>query len=127
MARTFLNLICDRGSWGKLLTLLPERHRFSCPDKYDKELVDRHGRPVFLQAIGFDAHVYPPGEVGAIHGGRYTIVKNTERYGEFGPELPAEFAVGGLTLEQAIELAARLSNYEAGCDYAYYVKEDPEA
>lgn len=58
--------------------------------------------------------------------GVYTIVKNDDRYPGIGWEFPAAFEVIGLTLVQAMELAARLSNHEAGCDYAYYCSEDPD-
>lgn len=56
----------------------------------------------------------------------YTIIKNTERYGDIGRELPNQFKIVGVSLKQAIEIAERLSNHEAGCDFAYYCKEDPE-
>ena len=59
----------------------------------------------------------------------YTIIRNDERYSlnENSKEiLPQKFTVGGLTFEQAQELAERLSNRHAGCDYAFYVEGDPE-
>jgi len=60
MEKPFFNFLCaDRKTWLDLLTLIQERDRFSCPDKYDQELLDKYGRPLFISAMGFDAHVYP--------------------------------------------------------------------
>lgn len=56
----------------------------------------------------------------------FTIIKNTQRYPGIDPKMPNVILTTG-TLEQAIELAERISNWNAGCDYAaYYVIEDPE-
>lgn len=51
----------------------------------------------------------------------FTIKKNTDRYGEIDRNLPDEFTVEGLTEKQADEIADRLTNRNAGCDYAWYV------
>ena len=54
------------------------------------------------------------------------IVKNTERYGkDLDRLMPSRISCDG-TIEQARELAQRLSNWNAGCDYAYYVVGDGE-
>ena len=58
--------------------------------------------------------------------GTYAIVKNTERYPGIGFEFPQSFQVSGLSIHQACILADRLTNYEAGCDYAYYCLVEPE-
>ncbi len=58
--------------------------------------------------------------------GTYTIVKNSDRYPGIGWEFPESFKVSGLSLHQAMILADRLTNHEAGCDSAYYCKEAPE-
>lgn len=55
----------------------------------------------------------------------YTITKNVDRYPGIGWEFPESFHVAGLNLRQARILADRLTNYEAGCDYAYFCEEDP--
>ena len=55
----------------------------------------------------------------------WTIIKNVSRYPGIAPYHPdIIFCVG--TLEQARQLAEDLSNYQAGCDYAFYVEHDPE-
>ncbi len=50
----------------------------------------------------------------------WAIIKNVARYEGIDPKMPDIIACFG-TLEQARELAERLSNWNAGCDYAYYV------
>lgn len=52
----------------------------------------------------------------------YIIVKNTDRYPGIGKGYPDEFLVEGLTAEQADLLAFQMSNHEAGCQYAFYVR-----
>ncbi len=54
----------------------------------------------------------------------WIIVKNTDRYPGIDPKLPSHVICYG-TKEQAEELAKRLSNWNAGCDYSWYV-EEPE-
>lgn len=56
----------------------------------------------------------------------FTIRKNSERYEGVDRLLPEEFTISGLSLAQAREVARRLSNYNAGCDYSWYVDGDPE-
>ncbi len=57
-------------------------------------------------------------------GDEFTIKRNSDRYGDFEKrDIPAEFTVSDLTGAQAQEIARALSNYHAGCDYAYYVEE----
>ena len=58
--------------------------------------------------------------------GTYTIVKNSERYPGIGWAFPESFQVIGISLHQAKILAERLTNHEAGCDYAYFCKEDAD-
>ena len=53
------------------------------------------------------------------------IIKNTDRYPGIDPKMPSVIMCNG-TLEQARELAERLSNWNAGCDYCYYLVDDPE-
>lgn len=55
----------------------------------------------------------------------FTIIKNTDRYPAIDPKMPNVILTTG-TLEQARELADRLSSWNAGCDYSFYVVEDPE-
>lgn len=55
----------------------------------------------------------------------YILIKNTARYSDIDPKLP-DFLVCYGTKEQAEEIAERLSNWNAGCDYAWYVEGDPE-
>lgn len=57
--------------------------------------------------------------------GSYTIKRNSERYGDDMEkrDIPAVFTVSGLTGGQAREIAEHLSNWHAGCDFAYYVVE----
>lgn len=50
----------------------------------------------------------------------HVIIKNVNRYPEIDPLMPSVIICNG-TLEQAKELAERLSNRNAGCDYCYYV------
>jgi hypothetical protein len=50
----------------------------------------------------------------------HVILKNTDRYPGIDPDMPSVIICNG-TLTQAIKLAERLSNRNAGCDYAYYV------
>ncbi len=51
----------------------------------------------------------------------WTIRKNIERYfPDFDRKMPNLITCEG-TQEQAAELAERLTNWNAGCDYAYYV------
>ena len=54
-------------------------------------------------------------------------MKNDDRYPGIAREWPKVFIVEGLNLERAVDLAEKLSNHEAGCDYAWYCHEDPEA
>lgn len=56
--------------------------------------------------------------------GTYTIVKNSARYPGIGWEFPESFQVAGMSLHQAKILADSLTNREAGCDWAYFCKED---
>ena len=51
----------------------------------------------------------------------FVLVKNTQRYEGIDKELPDSICCFG-TSEQAAELARRLSNWNAGCDYAWYVE-----
>lgn len=50
----------------------------------------------------------------------WIILKNKDRYPGIAKDMPDCIQVFG-TKEQAIALAVRLTNYEAGCDYAFYV------
>lgn len=70
-----------------------------------------------------------PTQITITNAKRYTIIRNDERYslGTNSREiLPGKFVVEGLSYEQAQELAERLSNRHAGCDYAFYIDGDPE-
>lgn len=60
MNKPFLNFVCDEKSWGDLLGIIKEPMRFSQPDKYDSDLVNKSGRPLFVSFEAFDCHVYPP-------------------------------------------------------------------
>lgn len=56
----------------------------------------------------------------------FIIRKNTERYGEdLDVKMPNLLCCYGTILE-ARELASRLSNWNAGCDYSFYVEGDDE-
>ncbi len=54
----------------------------------------------------------------------WVIAKNTERYGSddhpFAADWPDRIVCFG-TKEQAEKVARYLTNYQAGCDYAFYV------
>ena len=50
----------------------------------------------------------------------FTIRKNSDRYPGICPSMPEEFHVSGVTGEQADQIAERLTNHEAGCDWAWY-------
>lgn len=52
----------------------------------------------------------------------FTIRKNSDRYPGIDRLMPESFQVIGMTQEQAEELADRLSNWNPGCDFAYYVE-----
>lgn len=53
----------------------------------------------------------------------FRILKDKQRYEDTGNELPDEILCNG-TLEQAREVAFRLSNWYAGCDFLFYVEGD---
>jgi hypothetical protein len=59
-----INVVCDRKSWAEVLGRIKEQNRFSQPDEYDQELLDKHGRPLLIRVgdfqVGFDIHIYPP-------------------------------------------------------------------
>ena len=55
----------------------------------------------------------------------HRIIKDTKRYGNIDPDMPDRITCNG-TLEQAEELARRLSNRNAGCDFCYRIAEDDE-
>jgi hypothetical protein len=51
----------------------------------------------------------------------YLIRKNDDRYDGIDPNMPQQFSVVGLTLDQAEWTAEHISNHNAGCDYSWYV------
>lgn len=51
----------------------------------------------------------------------HCIIKNTMRYGKDLDRKIPNFILCNGTLEQAEELADRLTNWNAGCDFAYYI------
>ena len=51
----------------------------------------------------------------------HVILKNIARYPGVCPSMPDEFTVIGVTIDQAKCIADCLTNYEAGCDEAFYV------
>lgn len=58
---------------------------------------------------------------------KFEILKNTGRYSNLKSykDLPNRITCEG-TIEQAKELAFRLSNWEPGCDYCFYVEGDED-
>ena len=56
---------------------------------------------------------------------QWTIIKNTDRYPNIDQRMPLMLTAIG-TFAQAEEAAVRLSNWNAGCDYSYYVEGDNE-
>lgn len=62
-----------------------------------------------------------------INGGEqpWFILRNDERYGDMAKDLPRRIIAFG-TLKQAQEMADRLSNWYAGCDYMFYVPESDD-
>jgi hypothetical protein len=53
------------------------------------------------------------------------VMRNDERYGDMAKDLPRQMIVFG-TLKEAREMAERLSNWYAGCDYMFYVCGDDD-
>lgn len=52
------------------------------------------------------------------------ITRNKSRYGDFGAEWGDLIQVFG-SKDKAEKLAAHLTDHHAGCDWLFYVEEDP--
>ena len=59
--KPFINVVCDENSWGAFLQCFREGYKFSSPERYDPDLLDHHGRPLYFSTEFADFHVYPPG------------------------------------------------------------------
>ena len=49
--KPFINVVCDENNWGAFLQCFREGYKFSSPERYDPDLLDHHGRPLYFSII----------------------------------------------------------------------------